>query len=78
MHWLFVSSHPPGKKKLNIPHGDKVTLVLESDGTEVDSDDFIVMQPAGTAYLLLQDGDVWTPQLQRVCVANAEEVCHIW
>lgn len=39
-----------------------VSLVCEEDGTEVDSDDFLMTLPDNTTLMALQPGQAWRPQ----------------
>lgn len=42
-----------------------VSLVCEEDGTEVDSDDFLMTLPDNTMLMALQPGETWSPQSVR-------------
>ncbi|GFR83688.1 DNAation factor subunit beta [Elysia marginata] len=49
-----------GKTKLQIPKDEAVRLVLEDDGTEVDSDAFLKTVPLHTVFVILREGESWT------------------
>uniref|UniRef100_A0A674N1H7 Cell death inducing DFFA like effector b n=1 Tax=Takifugu rubripes TaxID=31033 RepID=A0A674N1H7_TAKRU len=42
-----------------------MSLVCEEDGTEVDSDDFLMTLPDNTMLMALQPGETWRPQPVR-------------
>ncbi|XP_077084230.1 lipid transferase CIDEB [Siphateles boraxobius] len=45
----------------------ELTLVCEEDGTEVDSDEFLIALPDNTVFMALNPGEIWKPHplLQR-------------
>lgn len=47
----------------------ELTLVCEEDGTEVDSDEFLIALPDNTVFMALNPGEIWKPHplLQRGC-----------
>uniref|UniRef100_A0A0B7BH20 CIDE-N domain-containing protein n=1 Tax=Arion vulgaris TaxID=1028688 RepID=A0A0B7BH20_9EUPU len=49
-----------GKNKLQIPKEEDVTLVLEDDGTIVDSENFFETLPSQTVFVFLKEGEKWT------------------
>lgn len=51
-----------------------LSVVCEEDGTEVDSDEFLMTLPDNTTLMGLQPGQTWRPQ--QVCLSNeAPDVC---
>ncbi|KAL4221018.1 hypothetical protein ACF0H5_019281 [Mactra antiquata] len=57
----FISK---GKQKLNVPDTESVKIVFETDGTEVDEDDYFQFLPFNTTLMLLRDGETWKDQVQ--------------
>ncbi|XP_068611745.1 lipid transferase CIDEB [Brachionichthys hirsutus] len=49
-----------------------VSLVCEEDGTEVDSDEFLMTLPDNATFMALQPGQTWTPQPGSV-VARSQD-----
>lgn len=49
-----------GKTKLMIPQAESVKVVLEDDGTEIDTDSFLKTLPQHTVVVLLRSGETWT------------------
>lgn len=45
-----------------------LSLVCEEDGTEVDSDEFLMALPDNTVLMALEPGQTWKPQPVCVCV----------
>lgn len=39
-----------------------LALVCEEDGTEVDSDEFLITLPDNTMFMALEPGQTWRPQ----------------
>lgn len=39
------------------------SLVCEEDGTEVDSEEFLMVLPDNTAFMALEKGETWTPHI---------------
>ncbi len=56
-HWLSF----PGRSKLTLPPSSTVTVVLESDGTEVDDEDYFMCLDPNATFLLLTNGQKWSP-----------------
>uniref|UniRef100_A0ABD2WXB1 CIDE-N domain-containing protein n=1 Tax=Trichogramma kaykai TaxID=54128 RepID=A0ABD2WXB1_9HYME len=50
-----------GKEKLGLTSNEKVSLVLESDGTQVDDCDYFKTLSNNTVLLLLRNGERWSP-----------------
>jgi hypothetical protein len=50
-----------GKEKLNVPPGEPVRLLLESDGTQVEDGEYFRTLPNNTVLLLLRPGERWFP-----------------
>ncbi|KAF4519280.1 hypothetical protein B566_EDAN002170 [Ephemera danica] len=50
-----------GKEKLNVPPGEPVRLLLESDGTQVEDGEYFRTLPNNTVLLLLRPGERWYP-----------------
>ncbi|XP_059485440.1 uncharacterized protein LOC132202502 isoform X3 [Neocloeon triangulifer] len=50
-----------GKEKLNVPPGEPVRLLLESDGTQVEDGEYFRTLPNNTVLLLLRPGERWHP-----------------
>ncbi|CAB3368665.1 Hypothetical predicted protein [Cloeon dipterum] len=50
-----------GKEKLNVPPGEPVRLLLESDGTQIEDGDYFRTLPNNTVLLLLRPGERWHP-----------------
>ncbi|XP_039296530.1 uncharacterized protein LOC111058367 [Nilaparvata lugens] len=50
-----------GREKLQIPAGESVRLVLESDGTQVEDGEYFRTLPNNTVILLLRQGERWYP-----------------
>ncbi|XP_059172772.1 DNA fragmentation factor subunit beta-like isoform X2 [Physella acuta] len=48
-----------GKQKLKIPANEKVTIVCEDDGTEVDSDDYFNTLESQSCFVFLRAGENW-------------------
>lgn len=44
-----------------------LTLVLEEDGTEVDSEEFFQSLPTNTSLMVLEEGQMWTKNKVRSC-----------
>lgn len=49
------------KEKLNYPNEQKVYVVLEEDGTEVDDEEYFQTLPENTVLMILFEGDSWSP-----------------
>ncbi len=54
-----------------------LSLVCEEDGTEVDSDEFLMTLPDNTMLMALQPGQTWRPQSVRLNKYNPNVICHI-
>ncbi|EFN85650.1 Cell death activator CIDE-B [Harpegnathos saltator] len=50
-----------GKEKLGVPQNENVSLVLESDGTQVEDGDYFKTLGNNTILLLLRHGERWCP-----------------
>ena len=50
-----------GKEKLTLPAREEVRVVLESDGTEVDEEDYFTFLPYNTTMMILRQGEHWRP-----------------
>jgi CIDE-N domain len=50
-----------GKEKLNVPPGEPVRLLLESDGTQVEDGEYFRTLPNNSVLLLLRPGERWHP-----------------
>ncbi|XP_046412860.1 uncharacterized protein LOC124176076 isoform X1 [Neodiprion fabricii] len=50
-----------GKEKLGVPQNEKVSLVLESDGTQVEDGEYFKTLANNTILLLLRHGERWCP-----------------
>ncbi|XP_043465974.1 uncharacterized protein LOC122500893 isoform X3 [Leptopilina heterotoma] len=50
-----------GKEKLGVPQNESVSLVLESDGTQVEDGDYFKTLANNTILLLLRHGERWCP-----------------
>ena len=50
-----------GKEKLTLPASEEVRVVLESDGTEVDEEDYFTFLPYNTTMMILRQGEHWRP-----------------
>ncbi|CAG05753.1 unnamed protein product [Tetraodon nigroviridis] len=48
-----------------------VSLVCEEDGTEVDTDDFLMTLPDNTTLMVLEPGQTWRPQPGSVVLKSA-------
>lgn len=48
-----------GREKLQVPDDEEVSVVLEDDGTEVDSESFFKKLPQQTVFIFLLDGEQW-------------------
>ncbi|GFO36065.1 DNAation factor subunit beta [Plakobranchus ocellatus] len=49
-----------GKKRLQIPEDQKVRVVLEVDGTQVQDDDYLGFLSEQQVLVLLRDGEIWS------------------
>lgn len=57
-----VFSHPIlGKEKLGVPQSENVSVVLESDGTQVEDGEYFKTLANNTILLLLRHGERWCP-----------------
>ena len=54
-----------GKKKLNYPESDHVTVVDEIDGTVVEDEDYFSTLPALYRFILLRDSERWKQGIGR-------------
>lgn len=55
-------SHPIlGKEKLGVPQSENVSVVLESDGTQVEDGEYFKTLANNTILLLLRHGERWCP-----------------
>lgn len=62
-----------GRGKIGCSKDDHVCLVLESDGTHVDDEEYFRCLPDNTAFLLLRPGEAWTlPSKLNYCVSRNE------
>ncbi|CAG0886114.1 unnamed protein product, partial [Darwinula stevensoni] len=52
-----------GKEKLGISESIKVQIVLEADGTHVETEEYFQSLPSQTVLLMLRPGEVWEPVL---------------
>lgn len=52
-----------------------LSLVCEEDGTEVDSDEFLMTLPDNTMLMALQPGQTWRPQ--AVCSIKGNICCSV-
>lgn len=52
-----------------------MSLVCEEDGTEVDSDDFLMTLPDNTMLMALQPGETWKPQPVRLKNRKTADMC---
>jgi hypothetical protein len=50
-----------GKEKLGVPQNENVSLVLESDGTQVEDGEYFKTLGNNTILLLLRHGERWLP-----------------
>lgn len=50
-----------GKGKLGVPAEEKVNVVLEEDGTEVDEEDYFTFLPFNTTVMILRHEETWRP-----------------
>lgn len=50
-----------GKEKLGVPPNEIVSLVLESDGTQVEDGEYFKTLANNTILLLLRHGERWCP-----------------
>lgn len=50
-----------GKEKLGVPQNENVSLVLESDGTQVEDGEYFKTLANNTILLLLRHGERWFP-----------------
>ena len=50
-----------GKEKLGIPAEEVIRVVLESDGTEVDEEDYFTFLPYNTTMMFLGHAENWRP-----------------
>lgn len=50
-----------GKEKLGVPQNENVSLVLESDGTQVEDGEYFKTLANNTILLLLRHGERWCP-----------------
>ncbi|XP_044584454.1 uncharacterized protein LOC123264971 isoform X1 [Cotesia glomerata] len=50
-----------GKEKLGVPQNENVSLVLESDGTQVEDGEYLKTLANNTILLLLRHGERWCP-----------------
>lgn len=51
-----------GKEKLSVPASEKVRLVLDVDGTQIEDGEYFRTLPNNTVLLLLRHGERWHPQ----------------
>lgn len=58
---LLISVLFAGKEKLGVPQNESVSLVLESDGTQVEDGDYFKTLANNTILLLLRHGERWCP-----------------
>ncbi|BFZ22901.1 hypothetical protein BsWGS_25940 [Bradybaena similaris] len=56
-----------GKEKLKILEEEKVILVLESDKTRVDDDEYFQSLPAQTVFIFLKETDKWKDDVDELC-----------
>lgn len=68
----------PGCEKLGCSQEEHVHLVLESDGTYVDDDEYLRWLPDNTAFLLLRTGELWTVPVQRISCVSREKNSDGW
>lgn len=47
-----------------------LSLVCEEDGTEVDSDEFLLTLPDNTVLMALESGQTWSPAPVSACPAE--------
>ena len=50
-----------GKEKLGIPSCENISLVLESDGTQVEDGEYFKSLSNNTILLILRYGERWSP-----------------
>lgn len=67
--------HRKGREKIEYSKDESVYLVLESDGTYVDDDEFLRWFPDNTAFLLLRAGESWKMPVQHSCCASQDQNC---
>ncbi|KAG5864841.1 hypothetical protein JTB14_004471 [Gonioctena quinquepunctata] len=49
-------------EKLSIPEEDKITVVLEDDGTEIDDEEYFGTLDSNTCLMVLTEGQTWFPR----------------
>lgn len=52
-----------------------LTLVCEEDGTEVDSDEFLITLPDNTILMALKPEEIWKPHPVCMCVYVKKKQC---
>ena len=57
----FFLSSLSGKEKLGVPQNENVSVVLESDGTQVEDGEYFKTLANNTILLLLRHGERWCP-----------------
>lgn len=60
-HSILDESLISGKEKLGVPQNENVSLVLESDGTQVEDGEYFKTLGNNTILLLLRHGERWCP-----------------
>lgn len=60
-HSILGQSLISGKEKLGVPQNENVSLVLESDGTQVEDGEYFKTLGNNTILLLLRHGERWCP-----------------
>ena len=74
MFVCFANKKKTGREKLGYEHGERVRLVLESDGTEID-DDYLKWLPDSTTLVLLRSGEQWSLSPSRLPTPIPRVVC---
>lgn len=64
-----------GREKIEYSKEENVYLVLESDGTYVDDDEFLRWFPDNTAFLLLRAGESWKLPVLHSCCVPQDQSC---
>ncbi|CAG9859209.1 unnamed protein product [Phyllotreta striolata] len=50
------------RDKLNIDNNETIKVVLETDGTEIDDEEYFATLDTNTSLMILQEGQHWMPQ----------------
>ena len=62
---ISISLYQIGRDKLGCNKDDHTRLVLESDGTHIDDEEYLNWLPDNTTFLLLRGSETWTKQIRQ-------------